>query len=132
MNNIDLNIDLRNIKDECIKLPSEFFTVMESQRKAKREVAKCKDLLNLVLAESSLRVREALKEMKTTESIISATVETQKEVQNARKELRNAEEDLKKCDVLVECMIVKREELSNLVKLVNNDSYISTVTMGNK
>lgn len=125
----DLSIDICNLDDECLTHSSRYAYYAEAQAKAKANVSKAKDNLELVESKSSLKIRKKFAEenQKVTESIISCVLTMDSDVINAKNELRNAEEAFSRLSVAVNTMDVRKSELDNLVKLYCA-GYFSMIT----
>ena len=115
----DLSINKFRLDEECLSHSSLYFRYAEAQQKAKSEVSRAEDNLNLTLAEREISIRNefANSGTKTTEGLIASTVKCDEEVLKAQKRLREAKDIFNKLTVAVQAMDTRRSELDNLVKL---------------
>ena len=129
----DLSINKYQLDAEAISLPSLYFRYADAVREAKALVSENQDNLKVVLAERNIAIREecATNGIKVTEGIISAKVDADAEVNNARKELRNAEAILGRLNVALSALETKKSEIDNLVKLYCNSYYANKDANGN-
>ncbi len=121
----DLSINRYQLDLEAISLPSIYFRYSDAVREAKEIVSEKKDTLEAVLAERNIAIREecANSGTKVTEGIITAMVNSDSEVLNAKKELREAMAVQGRLQVAVSALETKRSEIDNLVKLYCNAYY---------
>ena len=126
----DLSINRYNLDLEAMSLPSIYFRYADAVREAKEVVSEKKDKLEAVLAERNIAIREecANSGKKVTEGIISALVDSDSEVLNAKKELREANATFGRLQVAVSALETKRNEIDNLVKLYCNAYYTNKDT----
>lgn len=121
----DLSINRYQLDLEAISLPSIYFRYSDAVREAKEIVSEKKDQLDAVLAERNIAIREecANNGTKVTEGIITAMVNSDSEVLNAKKELREAMAVQGRLQVAVSALETKRNEIDNLVKLYCSAYY---------
>ena len=121
----DLSINRYQLDLEAMSLPSIYFRYSDAVREAKEIVSEKKDNLDAVLAERNIAIREecSVNGTKTTEGIISAMVNSDPEVLEAKKELREAMATHGRLQVAVSALETKRNEIDNLVKLYCNAYY---------
>lgn len=121
----DLSINRYQLDLEAISLPSIYFRYSDAVREAKEIVSEKKDMLDAVLAERNIAIREqcANSGTKVTEGIISAMVNSDSQVLDAKKELREAMATHGRLQVAVSALETKRNEIDNLVKLYCSAYY---------
>lgn len=129
----DLFINKFKLDEECLSHSSIYFRYAEAQQEAKTEVSKADDNLKLTLAEREVAIRKAFADAgtKVTESLISANVERDENVLQARRKLRKAQDIFNKLTVAVQAFEHRKSELDNLVKLYCS-GYYSTPNNDNK
>lgn len=129
----DLSINKFKLDEECLSHSSIYFRYAEAQQEAKTEVSKADDNLKLTLAEREVTIRKAFADAgtKVTESLISANVERDEEVLQAKRKLRKAQDIFNKLTVAVQAFEHRKSELDNLVKLYCS-GYYSTPNNDNK
>lgn len=115
----DLSINKFRLDEECLSHSSIYFRYAEAQQEAKAEVANAKDNLELVEAETNLKIRKNLSEsgQKFTEAMVTSMLVVSPEIKKAKSNLREAEEVYAKLSVAVQAMDSRRSSLDNLVKL---------------
>lgn len=118
----DLSINKFRLDEECLSHSSLYFKYAEAQQKAKSEVSKAEDNLNLTLAEREIAIRnyfanEKNNVTKVTEGLIASTVKCDEEVLKAQRKLREAKDIFNRLTVAVQAMDSRRSSLDNLVKL---------------
>ena len=121
----DLSINRYQLDLEAISLPSIYFRYSDAVREAKEIVSEKKDTLDAVLAERNIAIREecANSGTKVTEGIITAMVNSDSQVLEAKKELREAMATHGRLQVAVSALETKRSEIDNLVKLYCSAYY---------
>lgn len=126
----DLEINPFKLNEECVSHAGLYYKYAEACADAKAEVGQAKDNLSVVIAERSLAIRKRCSDekIKTTESIISAMVDSDGEVVEAKDKLREVEGIFAKLQVAVNAMDTRRSELDNLVKLSVSNYYASSDT----
>lgn len=124
----DLSIDRFKLELEAVSLPSIYFRYSDAVREAKEIVSEKKDAVDAVVAEREIAIREecANNGTKTTEGIIKAMVNSDKEVLAVKKELRDAMAMHGRLQVAVSALETKRSEIDNLVKLYCNAYYANS------
>ena len=124
----DLAIDRFKLDLEAVSLPSIYFRYSDAVREAKEIVSEKKDAVDAVVAEREIAIREecANNGTKTTEGIIKAMVNSDKDVLAAKKELRDAMAMHGRLQVAVSALETKRSEIDNLVKLYCNAYYANS------
>lgn len=120
----DISINKFKLDEECLSHASIYYNYGDAQARAKTELAKSKDNLELVEAERSLQIREELsKNGKVTEAMINSALIIDKEVREAKNQVREAEEVYNRLSVAVQAMEHRKSELDNLVKLYLSGYY---------
>lgn len=124
----DLAIDRFKLDLEAVSLPSVYFRYSDAVREAKEIVSEKKDAVDAVVAEREIAIREecANNGTKTTEGVIKAMVNSDKDVLAAKKELRDAMAMHGRLQVAVSALETKRSEIDNLVKLYCNAYYANS------
>ena len=122
----DIEINEFQLENECITMAATYFNYADKAREAKAMVSEKADLVKVVEAERSIAIREecAQNKSKVTVDMIKAMVDSDKEVNNARKELRDATAIYDRITVAVRALEMKKSELDNLVKLRCNSMYV--------
>ena len=121
----DLSINRFQLDLEAVSLPSIYFRYSDAVREAKEIVSEKKDALEAVLAERNLAIREECSQSgkKVTESSVTAMINSDKEVLEAKRELREANAVWGRLQVAVSALEVKKNGIDNLVKLYCNAYY---------
>lgn len=121
----DISINKFRLDEECLSHASIYYNYGDAQARAKTELAKAKDNLELVQAERNLQIRDELTKngTKVTESMISSALIIDNEVREAKNEVREAEEVYNRLSVAVQAMEHRKSELDNLVKLYLSGYY---------
>ena len=129
----DLSINQYNLDLEAISLPSIYFRYSDAVREAKEIVAEKKDNLEAILAEKNIQYREEASNLnlKVTEGVITAKINSDKDVLQAKKELRDANAVQGRLQVAVSALETKRNSIDNLVKLYCNAYYTNRDTKPN-
>ena len=115
----DLSIDKFRLDDECVTHSGLYHRYSEMEADAKNQVGILADNLKLKMGEANIGIRNAFtkKELKFTEAVISAEVEKNDNVLEAREELREAELNLSRLQAGVRAFEHRKSQLDNLVKL---------------
>ena len=121
----DLSINRFQLDLEAISLPSIYFRYSDAVREAKEMVSEKKDKLEAVLAERNIAIREECSQSgkKVTEASVTALVNSDPQVLDAKKELREANAIFGRLQVAVSALEVKKNGIDNLVKLYCNAYY---------
>lgn len=129
----DLSINKFKLDEECLSHSSIYFRYAEAQQKAKSEVSRLKDKLEIVTAEANIRIRSDLieKGIKFTEALVTSHLTKDEEVLSVKEELREAEEINARLSVAVTAMEHRKAELDNLVKLYCS-GYFSVANGGSE
>lgn len=124
----DIEIDPYQLENECITMAGTYFRYADMVREAKAVVSEKQDILKVVLAETSISVRERFSQsgLKSTEGMITSSINSSDEVKQAMKEVREAEATYERLNAAVKALEIKKSELDNLVKLRCNSMYVES------
>ena len=115
----DLGIDKYKLDEECLSHPVLYYHYSEMAVNAKNEVGVLADNLKLKMSEANVEIRNRFtkKEIKFTEAVISAEVEKDASVIEAREELREAELNYARIHAGVAAFEHRKSQLDNIVRL---------------
>lgn len=124
----DISIDQYHLEGECISMATTYYKYADMAREAKSLVSEKADTVKVVTAERSIAIRENFSHSSTrvTEAIMTAAVESDLDVRQAKKDLREAEATYLRLSAAVSALEIKKSELDNLVKLRCNSMYVDS------